>query len=253
MKVREVVEETERVSFEAVHVGLMAHRVCRGASDWRSTLGTTFGIFLNLIKYNIGAIARRSCVAGVLTVHSPDQANNPMVMVGDFFWIVVSHRNPYTGCVGPDMWVSTMTRGEFPGFARMMAFFKPPMEHFAGLAYSFGQHYRASKIQFQSDGPWTPAVLDGDPVAAGKLLQVEHAPAAWNVVAEKPLPTELPTEYYDVPQLSAPAEHWLAEHPAPEGTHVLAPAAAPKQVNVWGWALGAAVAGAVAVAVYFKH
>merc|ERR1719223_1358457 len=52
------------MSFEALHIGRMAYRVCMGAREWRFILGPMFGIFLNLIADN--ALPQCFCQSGTL-------------------------------------------------------------------------------------------------------------------------------------------------------------------------------------------
>lgn len=233
------------VSFEALHIGRMAYRVCMGAREWRFTLGPMFGIFLNLIAGN--ALPQCFYHSGTLVLHPSD--GSPVVKQrGNFFWIIATHRNPYNGCVGQQLWVSYMTLETFPGFGRMMEFFKPPMEHCAGLAYCFGEHHAVKSFEFVNDSASTGLVLDGDACAAGKTVSVEDAPQALRLVAPE-APKRLSDEYYDVPMLSSAAKAWLEAHPAPPGVHSLSPAPPPKPSPVlrllWRAALLAAIVALV--------
>jgi len=172
------------VSFEAAHIGVMAHRVCKGAQDWRFTLGPMFGIFLHLILGNL--FPEGNCQRGTLTIW-PTDGSSPVRVTDNFFWIILTHRNPYTGAVGRDMWVSWMTLSTFPGFGRMMAFFEPPMEHFGGTKYAFGCHLKALKAEFTLDdkdpSPSVALVLDGDHKPAKRSVTVEQLDAAFHVFA----------------------------------------------------------------------
>lgn len=98
-----------------------------------------------------------------------------------------------------------------------MQFFKPPMEHFCGLAYSFGAHYAVSEFEFVNDAKWTGLVLDGDGYSAGKIITVKDMPQSVRLVASVDVPKRLPAEYYDVPNVATAAQTWLAAHPAPKG------------------------------------
>ena len=65
-----------------------------------------------------------------------------------FFWIIVSMRSPYNGRLTGDLWVSYMRLENFPGFGRMMDYFKPPMELFLGCATVMEAHYCISKFEW---------------------------------------------------------------------------------------------------------
>jgi len=127
------------ISFEAAHFGLMPYKVCKGAQDWRFSLGPMFGcvrlqfatgclelttrarsIFLHLIMGNL--LPKQNCQRGTLTMW-PSDGSGPVRVEDEFFWVIVTHRNPYTGAVGRDLWVSWMPLSAFPGFPRMMGLF----------------------------------------------------------------------------------------------------------------------------------
>jgi hypothetical protein len=74
-------------------------------------------------------------VKGRLTI-TPADGGKDIVVQDTFFWIVVCQRSPYNGTLGDDMWVSYLRLSEFPGFGRMMDFFKPEMELFSGMSYA---------------------------------------------------------------------------------------------------------------------
>jgi limonene-1,2-epoxide hydrolase len=86
--------ELNSIAFEALHIGRMPYRVCKGAADFRFTLGPMFGIFANLIACN--AVASLFCQSGVLSLH-PADGSKTVRKIANFFWIVASHRNPYNG------------------------------------------------------------------------------------------------------------------------------------------------------------
>jgi hypothetical protein len=121
-----------------------------------------------------------------------------------------------------------MTLDKFPGFSRMMEFFKPPMEHFNGLAYSFEEHHKVREFEFVNDAGWTGVVLDGDPYAAGKIVSVRDVPRAVRLVAPPEFLKRLPAEYYSTPPVTEAAQEWLAAHPPPEGTHTVVSVPTPR-------------------------
>lgn len=210
----------ELISFEAIHVGQMAYKVCKGASDWRSTLGPMFGIFLHLIGGNMFPDARR----GTLKI-SPADGSAPITLKDDFFWIIITHRSVYNGAVGREMWVSYLTKDTFPGFGRMLGdFFAPPMEHFGGTARCFGSHFRAVKVEFTLDDARdnVALVIDGDPYPAGNNIVVYNVERAVNVVASREFATSVAESKIAPKTLTKAAEKWLKVNPPPKGI-VLSP------------------------------
>lgn len=216
MKVSDDKNTINDMSFEAFHLGPMAYNVCKGLASFRFLPGgTLLGIFLYLIGCN--AFPNRFHLEGELKIY-PQDGNSPITLKGEFFWIIVTYRNPYNGCVGTDMWVSIMTMDNLPSFGRRMDFFAPPMEHFCGTSTSFEAHFKCKKVVYTNHAQnETGIVMDGDSHLAGKVVTVEDSPAAWKVVAPLKYLDRLPDKYYKKLELTRAAERWRAMRPAPSG------------------------------------
>ena len=228
MEVRDNTGCVARVSFEAFHVGEMAHRVCRAAREWRfSPGGPLAGIFKELIGCNLAP--RAFSQRGTLEL---ELVSGHSVRLEDaWYWIVASHRNPYTGVVGESMWVAAMPLAGFPGFGRMMQFFAPPMEHYAGHAYAFPCVYECDRLCFTAEGAQELGlVLDGSDYRAGARIVVTNQRRAWHVVADREPPRAVEARFTKVHSITPLAKRWLKAHPPPAGTPLHRPQhATPEQ------------------------
>lgn len=257
-------DDEDQVSFEALHIGYMAFDVCKGAGEWRSTLGPMFGIMMNLL---IGCAVPTS-QRGTLKIWQP---NGTQITLEDqeFYWIIATYRNPYNGVVGPDLWISWMTLHQYPGFERMMKFFEPQMEHYQGTARSFPCCTKAVRFEFDCTGreyEELTLVLDGDakPNQGRRVVGKSHT-AAWNLVAPAVLPKQVDTRKIAVgggakltaKPLTPQAKAWLKMHPPPRGTEFPAPLELVEEKPASKpWipvALVAGVAAAVAGALYARN
>jgi hypothetical protein len=218
--IRIATNNKDLISFEAAHIGMMPYKVCKGASDWRSSLGPMFGIFLHLILGNLIPDCRR----GTLKIYPAD--GSPSITIkDDFFWIIITHRSVYNGAVGREMWVSYLSKDTFPGFGRMLGgFFAPEMEHFGGTARCFGSHFRAVKAEFNPDNPSEnlKIVIDGDAYEGGNNITFHNVERAFNLVASRDFPTSVAEAKVSPKPLTKAAEKWLKVNPPPKGV-VLAP------------------------------
>jgi len=249
------------ISFEALHIGPMAHRVCKGAQDWRFTpLGSMFGIMMHLVLGN--ADPKHNKQTGTLKFW-PVGGASMVSITDDFFWIIMTYRNPYNGVVGNDLWLSWMTVSEFPGFGRMMKFFEPQMEHFQGTSRCFPCHAKVSRVEFTSTGYNTYSesenialVLDGDPKDCGKTLVVDHMYGAFNVVGKEEPPKMVDTNRIAVgggkltpKPLTPAAKKWLTMNPPPRGVEFPAPLEEPETPSSSGLPLGAVALAAIGLGV----
>jgi len=217
MHLQDISGIVNEVSFEAIHFGRMAFNVCKAAEDWRfSPGGPMAGIFKEIIAGN--AAPSMYCDKGTLTLRL--SSGKTKEITDSFFWIIVTHRNPYNGIVGEEMWVSVMPLSEHPGFATMMEFFEPPMGHFQGTKYTFGQHYACEAAElFVSDSrvKGVALVLDGSPFAAGYRLRVENHRKALTIVADEQPPTKIDEKFMKKSQrVTRAAQAFLNKHPPSE-------------------------------------
>jgi hypothetical protein len=219
--------DNNAISYEALHIGPMPYHVCKGAQDYRfSMLGSMFGIALNLIRGN--ADPKNNKHRGTLKFWP--QGGGPIVHLhDDFFWVILTYRNPYNGVVGNDLWCSWMTLETFPGFGRMMKFFEPQMEHFQGTSRCFSCHAKVSRVEFildETESGNLGLVCDGDPKDCGRSVTVDHAFGAFRVVATEQPPEKVNTNRIAVgggpltkKPLTAGAQRWLTMYPPPKGTY----------------------------------
>lgn len=231
--------DANAISFEALHIGHMPYNVCKGAQDYRfSMLGPMFGIASNLVVGN--ADPKTFKQRGTLQFWP--LGGGPLVRVkDDFFWIIITYRNPYNGVVGNDLWVSWMTLETFPGFGRMMKFFEPQMEHFQGTSRCFGCHAKVSRVEFAVDESvheGVALVLDGDPKECGRSISVDHQFGAFNVVASEEPPQQVNTNRIAVgggpftpKPLTKFAKAWLTMYPPPKGTAFPEPLPMPAEAG----------------------
>lgn len=218
----------------------MAHRVCKGAQDWRFTpLGSMFGIMMHLVLGN--ADPKHNKQSGTLKFWPI--GNGPTVTItDDFFWIIMTYRNPYNGVVGNDLWLSWIPLSAFPGFGRMMKFFEPQMEHFQGTSRCFPFHAKVSRVEFTASGGNSTngndiaLVLDGDPKDCGRMLTVDHMYGAFNLVANEAPPKRVDTKRIAVgggtltrKPLTNAAKKWLTMYPPPKGVEFPEPLDVPEE------------------------
>eukprot|EP01062_Namystynia_karyoxenos_P073438 TRINITY_DN70236_c0_g1_i1.p2 TRINITY_DN70236_c0_g1~~TRINITY_DN70236_c0_g1_i1.p2 ORF type:complete len:451 (+),score=159.85 TRINITY_DN70236_c0_g1_i1:85-1353(+) len=213
--------------FEALYFGV-GYKPAKGAQEWRnSCAGPMGGIMSNLIKANWDP-ANEAAITGTMRL-TPADGGQVVELTKTFYWIVVTQRSPYNGTLSDSMWVSWITLPAFPGFKRMMDFFAPPMELFAGTATVFEGHMRVSKFEWTQTKPAQVGVcLDGDPVDAGSRVVVEHVPGAWRIAADTGYPARIDEKMTKVGMVTAPAAKWLQENdPAKQRVYMPPPATAP--------------------------
>ena len=59
--------------------------------------------------------------------------------------------------------------------------------------------------------------LDGDPIEAGRKLEITHVPQAWNIIAEKEIPKNV-AEKFIIPRPETEcAKRWLSKNSVPDG------------------------------------
>ena len=195
-----------------------------------------FGIILNLVIGN--ADPKNSKQRGTLKFWGEGGA--PIVtLTDDFFWIIMTYRNPYNGVVGNDLWLSWMTLDQFPGFERMMKFFEPQMEHFQGTSRCFGCHAKVVRAEFTLDdtvdgGGGVALVIEGDARECGRTVTVDHCYGAFQVVADEEPPKMVNTQRIAVgggpltpKPLTPAAKKWLTMYPPPTGVAFPAPLEVP--------------------------
>eukprot|EP01065_Artemidia_motanka_P053009 TRINITY_DN9730_c0_g1_i1.p1 TRINITY_DN9730_c0_g1~~TRINITY_DN9730_c0_g1_i1.p1 ORF type:complete len:437 (+),score=130.90 TRINITY_DN9730_c0_g1_i1:61-1311(+) len=214
--------------FEALYFGV-GYKPAKGAQDHRnSCMGPMGGIMTNLVKANWNPKSE-AAITGTLRLTPFDRPGEVVELRDTFYWIVVTQRSPYNGTLTNGMWVSWMTLAAFPGFKRMMDYFMPPMELFAGTASVFEGHMRVSKFEWLQTRPANIGVcLDGDPVDAGGQVSITHVPAAWRIAAEPQYPRKICDEMTKVGMVTKPAAKWLRQNdPASKGIYMPAPALQP--------------------------
>jgi len=209
--------------FEALYFGV-GYAPAKGAQAWRSTMGPMFGIMTNLVYACM--VPSSVAIRGKMTLHLKDGTKEEID--DTFFWIIVSMRNPYSGRLTEDLWVSYMTLDNFPGFSRMMDYFTPPMELYVGCATVMQAHFCVSSFSWNQVDTPIGVCLDGDARDASQSMTVELEPNAWKIMASKEYPTD-PVEADATGQkpeakpLTECAKAWLAEHDPVPGKLPLIP------------------------------
>merc|ERR1712130_945593 len=119
------------------------------------------------------------------------------VLDDTFYWIIISMRSPYNGCLTDSMWVSYITLDGYPGFQRMVGeFLAPPFEFYSGLCNAFEGHFEVKSFEWEQSTPDHVMVcLDGDPTDLGTVMRGELETDAWNIVAPLNYPTQVKPEF----------------------------------------------------------
>lgn len=211
--------------FEAIYIGL-GYNGTRGAQAWRdSLLGPMFGIIKANFADNIWP--ESMAVTGTMDMVLKDGSRKSLNET--FYWIIITMRNPYNGCLSNSMWVSYITLEGFPGFKRMVGeFLAPPFEFYSGLTSCFEGHFEVKSFEWRQDDPETIGVcLDGDPTDMSNIMRGELEQNAWKVVAPLAFPTSVESQYISVGPETDVAAAWIAENPAPKGVWRTPPGSQP--------------------------
>lgn len=211
--------------FEAIYIGL-GYNGTRGAQAWRNSfMGPMFGIIKANFADNLWP--QDMAVTGTMDMVLKDGTRKQLS--DTFYWIIVSMRNPYSGCLTDSMYVSYITLKGFPGFGRMVGdFLAPPFEFYSGLTSCFEGHFEVQSFDWKQSNPSNIKVcLDGEPTDMGNVMHGEVKPQAWLIVAPQAYPQQVKPEYMSVGPETEVAAQWIQQNPPPAGVYRTPPGTKP--------------------------